>query len=469
MPAIELVKVEFLSMTETGGVAHAVLSHNSTSNLQLVSDEHQLVFDEPSEKWGTGSGHSMNMEGLTPDTDYTYTWTFTATGMQPLTINGVVTHPPAAKQATTTGSGSAIVVGSGPGDAVCLDLTNHQIGFGGVSDSHWKQWIPSLRYSIGEEFLAVEDTANYGKVLRHKYVPSSIGSGRVVTASSLNLQRTYRLAQSIYLEPGWDWGQIAKKGGGGKLGFGLGGGTTPSGGTVDPNGFTARLMWRGQSDGTAKIGIYSYAADRTKTYGEDVLIDNYAAPIGEWINIIIEIQTNSSTSSYDGRMRIWLDGVQVLDKQNVGWQLGGSTPAVDSLYYSSFYGGSSAEWGPYNTTYAKMRNVCWSSVVNGYSGIDPDNGRYEVFSTVNPGTSYGDDPWGDSGAPDWFAKREEAKQLAEASRVQIEFLAPDASEIVGLYYAQAVEQLILALNATSSNSVIDLASNPIPAIRAGLR
>ena len=96
---------------------------------------------------------------------------------------------------------------------------------------------------------------------------------------------------SIFLEPGWEWGGEVSQGG--KLGFGLGGGSVPSGGTIDPSGFTARLMWRGAQDGTAKLGIYSYAADRPERYGEENLFD-IDARIGEWMDVIYEISLNLS-------------------------------------------------------------------------------------------------------------------------------------------------------------------------------
>ena len=80
-------------MTGKTGVAHAVLSHNSTSKLELASGSDRLVFHEKSENWGTGKGHNMRMNGLTPGTEYQYTWTFTAKGMQPLSTSGVLITP----------------------------------------------------------------------------------------------------------------------------------------------------------------------------------------------------------------------------------------------------------------------------------------------------------------------------------------------------------------------------------------
>jgi len=339
---------------------------------------------------------------------------------------------------TASAISNYIVVGNNPGDASCIHFDGESVDYGDFSRDTWRGWIPSTRFSIGDEFLAVENSSEHGEVIRHKYVPSSRGTERVTAAATLPVQKTYRLAQSIFLEPGWDWG--GEKSQGGKMGFGFGGGTSPTGGTIDYAGFTARMMWRGQGDGTAKIGIYSYAADRPKQYGEDILIENYLAPIGEWINLIIEIQTNSSTSSYDGRMRIWLDGEEVLDKQNVGWQLEGNEPSIDSLFYSSFYGGSDASWSPDHTTYQKLRDVCWSAVVDGYSGIDPDAGRFVVNST------YPDSLLSDVGVNTLIPSRSHASlartdELAEEAKVRLEIEAPAYDSESEQYVRAAVSEL----------------------------
>lgn len=83
-------------------------------------------------------------------------------------------------------------------------------------------------------------------------------------------------------EDGWSWGGKHQ---GGKLGFGLGGGSTPAGGEVKPDGFTCRLMWRGNHDGTGRLCVYSYAADRGKTYRRDLNFDPGTVTIGKWHDV----------------------------------------------------------------------------------------------------------------------------------------------------------------------------------------
>ena len=284
---------------------------------------------------------------------------------------------------------SSIILGGESGGAYCIDLNSVDKKFGELTSSDWKQWVPDFRYSLRDEHLSVEQFDETSGVIRQQFQPAHNGSPRVLMATNLPKHRAYRVKTSILLEPGWEWGGEVSQGG--KLGFGLGGGSVPSGGTIDPSGFTARLSWRGARDGsgTAKLGIYSYAADRPKRYGEDNLfaID---ARIGEWMDVIYEINLNSSTSVSDGSMRAWVDGKLVLDRQNVGWQLDGDTPVIDTMYFSSFYGGSTSDWSPSQTTYAKFREICLAPVVDGYSGIDPDAGRIVFPHRIQPLSSPGD-------------------------------------------------------------------------------
>ena len=280
---------------------------------------------------------------------------------------------------------SPIILGGQSGGAHCIDLSGVNKNFGEVTGSDWEQWVPDYRYSLREQHLSVEQFDEVSGVIRQQFQPAHNGSPRVLMASNLAKQQTYRLMTSVFLEPGWEWGGVQQSG---KLAFGLGGGTVPSGGIIDPSGFTARLMWLGARDGTAKLGIYSYTADRQQQYGDYDLFD-VDARIGEWMQVIYEINLNSSTTVSDGSMRAWVDGKLVLDRQNVGWQLAGDKPVIDSLLFSSFYGGATRDWSPSQTTYAKFRDICWAPVVDGYSGIDPDAGRIIFPNRSQPLSSPG--------------------------------------------------------------------------------
>ena len=267
-----------------------------------------------------------------------------------------------------------IIVGRGPGDARCLALPATSRDFGSISKTNWARWVDGVRFANGPEFLSLPGERQGERTLRQKFVPTDRGTDRVVMGATLPKARTYRLVQSVLFEKGFDWGGVRYKGG--KLGFGFSGGTAPSGGIIDPKGFTTRLIWRGDRYGDwANIAVYSYAADRTNRTGDDYLISEFRAPIGTWFDLAMEVKANSATNRSDGGIRVWINDELMLDKQGIGWQTAGGTPMIDNMYYSTFYGGSGPQWSPDNTTYLQFRDVCWSAVSNGYSGIDPDNGR----------------------------------------------------------------------------------------------
>ena len=240
----------------------------------------------------------------------------------------------------------------------CIDFGADDRAFGAITADDWRRWMPDFKSSTGLEHLALESGA-----LRHRYEPSSQGSDRVVIRSALPPSRTYILRYSVLFEPGFAWGSRHQ---GGKLGFGFGAGARPSGGEIDPAGFTVRTMWRGTHlgggvfDGTARLAIYSYQADRSGRFGLDHLMETFFIPIGEWIDVAFEVQANSSIDVSDGRLKAWINGDLMLDVGGIGWQLAGDVPMIDTLYYSSFYGGGSPEWAPPTTTYTQYRDVCWS-------------------------------------------------------------------------------------------------------------
>ena len=289
-------------------------------------------------------------------------------------------EPEPVAEPTYLTSDTTIITGSGPGDARCLTLPSDALGFGSLTQNDWAQWLGSARFARGTEHLELPGEVDGRRTLRQRFVPTDNGTPRVVTGVDLPAARTYRLVQSVFFEPGWDWGGERRQGG--KIGFGFSGGTAPSGGTVDTAGFSARIAWRGNLDGTARMSVYSYAADRPGRFGEEVFLGEFLAPIGQWFDLALEIQSNSNIQATDGRMRAWVGGILKLDRVGVAWQTSGAAPVVDNLYYSTFYGGNSPDWSPDHTTYSQVRDVCWAAVVDGYSGIDPEAGRLSAPSAT---------------------------------------------------------------------------------------
>ena len=242
----------------------------------------------------------------------------------------------------------------------CLDLGDETVQLGDVNDDSWAAWTGlELQSASSSEHLEVLP-ADGSPVLRQQFVPSSQGSERVTARGELGPATTYTMTQQVFLEPGFDWGRERQTG---KLGFGLGGGAAPTGGETDPAGFTARFVWRGNDDGTARIAVYSYAADRTQNipFGDDYDLDGFEVPIGEWFSLTMEVTTNTNIDAADGRVRAWANGNLALERSDIAWQTEGDTPVVDQLIYSTFYGGSGWRYAPEDTTHVQFGEVCWNS------------------------------------------------------------------------------------------------------------
>ena len=252
----------------------------------------------------------------------------------------------------------------------CLGITNTNQSFGDVTGDDWRNWLENYTYSLRPEHLAtgVDGDKIY---FRQKLEPTSIGSHHVQAGSNLNSARTYRLSQSLYFENDFDWGGSNE---GGKVGFGLGGGSAPSGGLLQTDGYTLRLMWRGNGDGSARLVAYSYAADRGQhlPYGDDYPLVDFVIPTDTWFNVTIEVRTNSSLNANDGTLRIWVDNELKLERNNIEWQTSGDQPAVQELVYTTFYGGNDSSWSPSQTTYIRFADACWAPVYTNDGSLQND-------------------------------------------------------------------------------------------------
>jgi len=135
-------------------------------------------------------------------------------------------------------------------------------------------------------------------------------------------------------------------------------------------------MWRGNKDGTARMTIYSYAADRKQSlpYGDDHPLEGFNVPIGEWFDLAMEVTANSDISKSDGSLKAWANGTQLLEMEGIQWQASGDKPAVQRLMYTTFYGGNDSSWSPDKTTYIRFADVCWSPVLHNFEPLDPTLG-----------------------------------------------------------------------------------------------
>lgn len=142
----------------------------------------------------------------------------------------------------------------------------------------------------------------------------------------------------------FSWGTTSY---GGKL-PGLGSGDNCSGCTTctGTNGFSARLMWRTGGRGV----LYLYNMDKIESCGDDYQLKNsdntdFYFHKGQWHQVVERVKVNTA-SNHDGEVELWMDGQHAL--LVTGLQFVNDGSKVDNLYFSTFHGGSTADWAPVN-------------------------------------------------------------------------------------------------------------------------
>lgn len=246
---------------------------------------------------------------------------------------------------------------SGDQQGSCIPIQNEPLAFGQIDKKLMRSWLPNLRYVINPRHLSIDTGHDNHPSIRQKFEPTNIGSDRVVAAIDIKGERSYAVTQSVLFEDGFDWGGEVESG---KFGFGLGGGSTPSGGQTRDDGLSARLTWKGRGDGTAELGVYAYSADRSQNlpWGDVYTVENFQIPVGEWFRVTMVVTANSTANASDGSLSVSVNDEIMLWQENIQWQGSGAFPEVDQLIYSTFYGGSTAQWAPDHTTHARFSNVC---------------------------------------------------------------------------------------------------------------
>jgi hypothetical protein len=148
---------------------------------------------------------------------------------------------------------------------------------------------------------------------------------------------------------------------GGKL-PGLAAGDLCSGGQVcdGTNGFTARFMWRRGG----KIVLYLYHMDKKGKWGDDDPLvypsgEDVAFAKGKWYQITERVKINSGDTTHDGEVEAWVNGIRVLLRKGIRFTSNGE--GVDRFYFSTFHGGSTAEWAPSETCFLNIDDILISS------------------------------------------------------------------------------------------------------------
>lgn len=185
----------------------------------------------------------------------------------------------------------------------------------------------------------VEEAGNH--ILRVTYPADEYGPNKGGVQFKVPFGQTFTelyLAYRIRFANGFDFVK------GGKI-PGLVGGTAPTGCINDTTGFSARMMWRTGGDAVQ----YMYFPDKQNACGDDYLYETGNGAVkfqpGSWHTVEHRIVMNTPGTS-DGIVEAWFDGKLALSDKSFLLRLADGTYGIDTLYFSTFFGGGDSSWAP---------------------------------------------------------------------------------------------------------------------------
>jgi hypothetical protein len=216
--------------------------------------------------------------------------------------------------------------------------------------------LKSLKFWDSNTTLSIKtyDATNQYKGLRVKFPKDLYGGQSGVTAeTNLVDKNEYTLEYKVYFEPGFQFnrGNVSNIYGGGKL-PGLCGGSRPSGCNKKTDGMSARIMFRRDPTRTKPyLELYHYWRNQPSSCGESLYLQDAVA--GVWYTI--KMKVNIGSTSADGNVKVWVNGVQKLSK-NYRYLASGQSWKLNGMMFHSFMGGNEASWAPTADTYLIIDN-----------------------------------------------------------------------------------------------------------------
>ena len=265
-----------------------------------------------------------------------------------------------------------------------LNTTGHtrfpvvtSVGYGSFDNNMWQEMMLDSRIWSGSSANIRTAVVNGRKAHIHKMNPTprgnDAGTDRVQAAFDISRRTEATLVQWIRMEPDYAMGRNQQSG---KWGFGLVGGSGPTGGRSSTDGFSVRLAPYG--DGTqpdtmadAAMHLYVYSADKINPrFGDAIpLIDpdtNSAFVMprdGSWVQFAMYAKMNSSANARDGILRGYVNGVLMLEQTGKRWfgsnQSG--SPHIDRIIVNTFMGGNTGEWAP-----SKVNEIMFADISLGF-------------------------------------------------------------------------------------------------------
>jgi hypothetical protein len=192
-----------------------------------------------------------------------------------------------------------------------------------------------------------------GRSLRVLYPQGQIGpeNSGVTAKFGVTPAKEYYFSQWVRFSTDYSWGTTEY---GGKIGIGIGGGATCSGGQpcTGYNGFTSRFIWR--TGGRASLYYYHMGHDGQYGDAADFQLNGGSVyyPKGQWVNLTQRVKVNTVTSgeaNANGEIEAWYNGQRVVSL--TGLRFVRNADLIDKMYFSSFFGGATASFAPQNDSY----------------------------------------------------------------------------------------------------------------------
>ncbi len=200
--------------------------------------------------------------------------------------------------------------------------------------------VPTWNDGLDEGRVTIVDEDGQ-RFMRVRYPAGGVGTALGGTQFKVPLPGSYEaltISYRVRFGEGFDFVK------GGKL-PGLCGGDCNTGGDVPDgtDGFSARMMWR--ADGA--VTQYMYMPDQASQWGDDLYWDEGGQRLfapGAWHQVQTHIVMNTPGES-DGVVQSWFDGELALSRSDIRLR-DVPTLALDTVYFSTFFGGSGDAWAP---------------------------------------------------------------------------------------------------------------------------
>lgn len=254
-----------------------------------------------------------------------------------------------------TGTKSIMTIGTSP---------NAVLWMGDFSNPSWRSvWRVRRQGAWGtQNMTAAPGRDGFSNILRVNFPAGSaspaasrqenapVGGGQFFATLGIAPQTALRLSYYVQFCDDFDFVK------GGKL-PGLFGGSGNSGGDI-PNGqdgFSTRLMWR--TDGAGEV--YAYLPT-SQGHGTSIGRGKWYFQPGVWHHIEQEVVLNRPNTQ-SGRIRVWLDGAEVLDQGGLTFRTTNNLK-IEGIFFSTFFGGDDTSWATPRSVYADFADFSVSAV-----------------------------------------------------------------------------------------------------------